>query len=375
MRRTIDFQVAPLKEFEVLELAAAAKRHLNNEKSIIYVTSPIMVCGDIHSQVYDLLEIFNNFGWPKDRPYLFLGDYVDRGIHGIETICLLFDFMLKFPSTFHLLRGNHESRHITQMYGFYDECLHKYGSSRVWSAITEVFDYLPLCAVIDNRILCMHGGLSPSLLSLDDISGLRKGMDVPQQGPVTDLLWADPDESIRGWGPSGRNTSFTWGKDVTTKFCHDNNLDFIIRAHQLLESEITVRDEITGQERKKLAVGGFSTNHDNQVMTVFSAPNYMYKCGNKGATVMIQDARALVTPQGRENLKGTFHNWASPSGDYVCGVHQYDTIWKPPLQDAKLMLDILYPRSDTKSREIGETSPALQYYRMIKTRARGNLLE
>ena len=127
------------------------------------------MCGDIHGQFWDLQELFKVGGNCPDTNYLFIGDFVDRGYHSVETFLLLLALKIRYPDRINLIRGNHESRQITQVYGFYEECLRKYGSVNVWKYCTELFDYLALAAVIDNRILCIHGGLSPSINSIDDV--------------------------------------------------------------------------------------------------------------------------------------------------------------------------------------------------------------
>jgi diadenosine tetraphosphatase ApaH/serine/threonine PP2A family protein phosphatase len=225
------------------------------------------VCGDIHGQFQDLLELFRIGGNCPDTNYLFMGDYVDRGYHSVETVTLLVALKVRYPQRITILRGNHESRQITQVYGFYDECLRKYGNANVWKYFTDLFDYLPLTAHIENQVFCLHGGLSPTLDTLDHIRALdrvqvgaalgqragqlrwegRRGrklhcragcsrcfccqlagnrrarclpsstrgphacvplgppppQEVPHEGPMCDLLWSDPDDRC-GWGISPR---------------------------------------------------------------------------------------------------------------------------------------------------------------------------
>ena len=179
-----------IKEAEVKALCTRAKEILIEESNVQSVDAPVTViielkviyvqiCGDIHGQFYDLMELFQVGGDCPDTNYLFMGDFVDRGFYSVETFLLLLALKVslkwltyekvRYPERITLIRGNHESRQITQVYGFYDECLRKYGSVNVWRYCTEIFDYLALAAIIDTRIFCVHGGLSPSISSLDEI--------------------------------------------------------------------------------------------------------------------------------------------------------------------------------------------------------------
>lgn len=167
------------------------------------------------------------------------------------------------------MRGNHESRAITQVYGFYDECFRKYGNANVWKYLTDLFDYLPLTALIESQIFCLHGGLSPTLTTLDSIKQLDRYQEVPHEGPMCDLLWSDPDE-ITGWGRSPRGAGFTFGKNISEEFNRSNNLTMIARAHQLVNE-------------------GYNPNHDSNVVTIFSAPNYCYRCGNLAAILELDE--------------------------------------------------------------------------------------
>ena len=157
----------PLSENEVKNLCEKAKEILIQDSNVAAVRAPVTICGDVHGQFYDLKELFKIGGQPPDTNYLFMGDYVDRGYYSIETVTLLVSLKVRYKDRITILRGNHESRQITQVYGFYDECLRKYGNPNVWRAFTELFDYFPLTAVVENQIFCLHGGLSPSIDTLD----------------------------------------------------------------------------------------------------------------------------------------------------------------------------------------------------------------
>jgi len=200
---------------------------------------------------------------------LFPGDYVDRGYYSVETVTLLVALKIRYPSRITILRGNHESRQITQVYGFYDECLRKYGNANVWKYFTDLFDYLPLTALIDNQIFCLHGGLSPSIDTLDNIRSLDRIQEVPHEGPMCDLLWSDPDDRC-GWGISPRGAGYTFGQDISEAFNHNNGLTLVARAHQLV-------------------MEGYNWSQDRNVVTIFSAPNYCYRCGNQAAIMEIDE--------------------------------------------------------------------------------------
>ena len=246
-----------------------AREILGTESNVQPVKCPVTVSGDIHGQFQDMIELFRIGGSPPETNYLFLGDYVDRGYYSLETVTLLVALKVRYKDRITILRGNHESRQITQVYGFYDECLRKYGNANCWKYFTELFDYLPLTALIDNQIFCLHGGLSPSIDSLDQIRQLDRRQEVPHEGPMCDLLWSDPDDRS-GWGISPRGAGYTFGQDISTQFNHTNNVTLIARAHQLV-------------------MNGYNWNHERNVVTVFSAPNYCYRCGNEAAIMEIDE--------------------------------------------------------------------------------------
>jgi len=227
------FRKEPLPENEVKMLCDKAREILSTESNVQPVKCPVTICGDIHGQFWDMMELFKIGGRPPDTNYLFMGDYVDRGLYSLETVSLLILLKVRYRDRITILRGNHESRQITQVYGFYDECLRKYGNANVWKYFTDLFDYLPLTAVVENQIFCLHGGLSPSIDTLEQIRQLDRLQEVPHEGPMCDLLWSDPDERT-GWGISPRGAGYTFGMDISDQFLHTNNISLIARAHQLI---------------------------------------------------------------------------------------------------------------------------------------------
>eukprot|EP00616_Rhizochromulina_sp_CCMP1243_P018986 CAMPEP_0119000500 /NCGR_PEP_ID=MMETSP1173-20130426/64107_1 /TAXON_ID=1034831 /ORGANISM="Rhizochromulina marina cf, Strain CCMP1243" /LENGTH=316 /DNA_ID=CAMNT_0006952003 /DNA_START=30 /DNA_END=980 /DNA_ORIENTATION=- len=258
-----------LTEKEIRVLCSQAKEILSKEENMHTVPAPVTVVGDIHGQFYDLLELFRIAGDAPNTNFVFLGDYVDRGYYSVECATLVVLLKTRFPSRVCLLRGNHESRQITQVYGFYDECLRKFGTAEVWLEFVEVFDYLPLAASVAGKIFCPHAGLSPSIDTVDQLQGLSRKQEVPHEGPICDLVWSDPDDNM-GWGISPRGAGYTFGPDITEQFNHNNGFNFVVRAHQLV-------------------MEGFQWAHPNLCVTVFSAPNYCYRCGNQAAIMLVDE--------------------------------------------------------------------------------------
>ncbi|KAF0898754.1 hypothetical protein E2562_009359 [Oryza meyeriana var. granulata] len=272
-----------LSEAEIRQLCVAGKEIFLSQPNLLELEAPINVCGDIHGQFSDLLRLFEFGGLPPSANYLFLGDYVDRGKQSIETICLLLAYKIKYPDNFFLLRGNHECASINRIYGFYDECKRRF-SVRLWKLFTDCFNCLPVAAVIDDKILCMHGGLSPDLDSLDRIREIQRPVDVPDQGLLCDLLWSDPDRESPGWGENDRGVSFTFGADKVTEFLNKHDLDLICRAHQVVED-------------------GYEFFADRQLVTIFSAPNYCGEFNNAGALMNV-DASLLCSFQILKPFRG-----------------------------------------------------------------------
>ena len=264
-----------IKEEEVVSLCNKIRELLGSESNVQRVDLPVTICGDIHGQFHDLIELFAcgeggvNCHGRISANYLFLGDYVDRGLNSVESVLLLFALKVCYPDKITLLRGNHESRQITQSYGFYDECLRKFGNSNVWKLITDTFDYLTITAVVDNTIFCVHGGLSPSLGTLDQVRKLERRQEVPHEGPMCDLLWSDPDD-IDGWSPSSRGAGYVFGADAVRAFRSANKVDLVCRAHQL-------------------AMEGYRLMFRNTLATVWSAPNYCYRCGNVASILQVNE--------------------------------------------------------------------------------------
>ncbi|KAJ9628047.1 phosphoprotein phosphatase PP4 catalytic subunit [Taxawa tesnikishii (nom. ined.)] len=347
----------PIPEIQVRELCYKARELLIEEGNVVNVDAPVTICGDIHGQFHDLMELFRVGGDVPETNYLFMGDFVDRGFYSLESFLLLLCLKVRYPDRITLIRGNHESRQITTVYGFYDECLRKYGSANVWRYCCEVFDYLALGALVtgaatdlspaphsvmnpsasqqnlspsldgieieilnsNNEVMnrfprqrpspdasqlsappaqpppapaaapqaappaqcSAYTAASPLIDSIDKIRLLDRKQEVPHEGAMCDLLWSDPDE-IDGWGLSPRGAGFLFGADIVKRFNHINDLSLIARAHQLV-------------------MEGFKEMFDNTIVTVWSAPNYCYRCGNVAAILELSEDGSSAGYVSRSN--------------------------------------------------------------------------
>lgn len=261
-----------LTEREMKILCSKVKEVLVQESNVHYVSAPVVIVGDIHGQFFDLMQIFEIGGNVPDSTYVFLGDYVDRGYHSVETFSFLLTLKLLYPKHIVLLRGNHETRGISQQYGLYLEITKKYGNPNPWKYICDVFDYLPMAAVIDGKVFCVHGGLSPRIAYIDQIRTFNRFCELNSGDPLGDLCWSDPDDrDIVDWRKSPRGAGWTFGSKIVKEFNYLNSIELICRSHQLV-------------------MEGFKYYfNDTTFLNVWSAPNYTYTCGNK-ATILKLDS-------------------------------------------------------------------------------------
>ena len=277
-----------LTEVEIKFLINTSKKILIEQPTFLDLESPLTVCGDTHGQYPDLLRLFDLGGYPPDTNYLFLGDYVDRGEQSIETICLLLAYKIKYEENFFLLRGNHECGSINRIYGFFDECKRRY-NIKIWKSFVDLFNCLPIAACIDDKIFLVHGGLSPELKTIDEIKKIMRPTDVPEEGLLCDLLWSDPENSIKEWGDNDRGVSVTFNVKVLERFLENNELDLFCRAHQVVEQ-------------------GYEFFGDKKLVTVFSAPNYCGEFDNNGGIMLVDEnlrcSFKIIKAKGKE-----WYNW------------------------------------------------------------------
>lgn len=289
-----------LHENEIKFICTQAKEVFLTQPILLELEAPIKICGDIHGQYYDLLRLFEYGGFPPESNYLFLGDYVDRGKQSMETICLLLAYKIKYPENFFILRGNHECASINRIYGFYDECKRRY-NIKLWKTFIDCFNCLPVAAIVDEKIFCMHGGLSPELNQMEQIKRIMRPTDVPDTGLLCDLLWSDPDKDIVGWGENDRGVSFTFGEDIVAQFLRRHDLDLICRAHQVVED-------------------GYEFFARRQLVTLFSAPNYCGEFDNAGAMMSVDETLMcsfqILKPAEKKNM---FKGFDSARGGGIGG--------------------------------------------------------
>ena len=260
-----------LTKSEIKMITIKAKTIFALQPVFIELLPPLVVCGDIHGQFQDLLRIFMKCGDPSLTNYLFLGDYVDRGKQSINTICLLLLYKIKYPRNFFLLRGNHETWMVNKQYGFYEECKNTY-SVKIWKLFNDMFDWFPIAAMINRRILCIHGGISPSLNNINQLKNIKRPLQVPESGLICDLLWSDPDCDCESFDENDRGTSCVYGFDSVQNILNKFELDLLVRAHQAINA---------GYD--------FPFRPNQNVVTVFSAPNYCGEYGNSGAVMTINE--------------------------------------------------------------------------------------
>ena len=274
-----DSLIERLKKGEIIEeslvsiIINKAKEIFFLENNLILLRSPIIICGDVHGQLEDVINMIDLAGGADQNRFLFMGDYVDRGNFSLDTFLMLLCYMIKRPNDFFLLRGNHEDMQTSQMYGFYNEICSNYGNSGIWFLCNDLFQYIPLAAVVDDEIFVVHGGLSPLLKDVGEINSINRKKSLPSDGIMADLLWSDPEERCGEFRRNSRGSGYIFGRDQTKEFLSNNKLQKVIRSHQMVKNGYQYYFGDGDGSNKKL--------NDGMLLLVWSAPNYAYKSGNK----------------------------------------------------------------------------------------------
>ena len=269
------------------QLSLETIRIMRAQPVFLPLKAPITICGDIHGQFDDLRRVFKRRGTPPQTPYLFMGDYVDRGDKSIEVIALLMALKVQHPNHIFLMRGNHECPDTNGRYGFREECAEYITKSSpsdckdcngkgtldgdtLWTIFNRVFQWMPLCASVNGRIFCVHGGLSPELKSLTQLDTIDRSTleRIPDTGLVCDLMWSDPDRNETEWGENDRGCSYTFGPTIVREFCDRHGFHLVCRAHQVMDF-------------------GYEFFCNRKLATVFTASNYCGDYGNRGSVLHV----------------------------------------------------------------------------------------
>jgi protein phosphatase len=243
----------------------------------LQLSSPLTVVGDLHGQILDLLRILQSCGVPPSRRYLFLGDIVDRGDFSIETCTLVFALKVAFPEAVHLIRGNHEFHIMCERGGFLEEIRSVYGSgSGVFELFVDAFSMIPITAIVDDRLLCVHGGLGPRWFSMSQARRIERPLHEFGDDILDSMMWSDPGDTS-SFEPNTRGSGFIFGRAALREFLDTNSLAKLIRAH-----------ECVGEGCREVFGG--------TCVTVFSASNYGGNVQNDGAVLEIA-AEGVCTPR------------------------------------------------------------------------------
>uniref|UniRef100_A0A0K0EYT0 Serine/threonine-protein phosphatase n=1 Tax=Strongyloides venezuelensis TaxID=75913 RepID=A0A0K0EYT0_STRVS len=253
-----------ITESEVKELIVATKEVFIKQPVCLEIDPPVIICGDVHGQYQDLIRLFGHGGFPPDRNYVFLGDYVDRGKQSLEVILMMMAYKVAYPDSFFILRGNHECHKVNRIYGFYDEINRRFKSPALFDDFSNLFDFMPLTAIVGDKILCMHGGLSPDLKKREDLKNIPRPTCPYKSNIVCDLLWSDPDSNVVGFSGNARGISYLFGVNIVIKALEDLNIELVCRAHQVVQD-------------------GYEFFANKRLVTIFSAPHYCGQFSNNAA--------------------------------------------------------------------------------------------
>jgi serine/threonine-protein phosphatase PP1 catalytic subunit len=245
---------------EINKLLLTAEDVFKLDPLLLKLPADIIVVGDLHGNIDDLLRIFTRCGYPPETKYIFLGDYVDRGQNSIEVFLLLVALKVRHPDCIYMLRGNHESESMTSVYGFRAEVRRRL-NKQIFGNFIRVFKYLPIAAVIDNKVFCVHGGISKDLHKVDQLLKMKKPDQIPQEGIIADLLWSDPTSEVENFQLSDRNVGYLFGAKPLCKFLDQNGLELLVRSHESCDRGFSWPFENAGRGQRSL-------------LTIFSSTDY-----------------------------------------------------------------------------------------------------
>jgi len=288
LRRLLGSSNEVQQAYYINTLAKSCLVQLQAQPSLVRVTAPAKVFGDVHGQLRDLLLLFGLYGLPthcggdvQTCAYVFNGDWVDRGAHQLEVVCLLFALKTAYPAQIFLVRGNHEFRGMNEYMeedGFYQHMQKQLPKQweTVYETLHSTFDWLPIAALVGGVVLVLHGGIGDGSWCVKDLEQVQRPFEQETEGCVLDALWSDPTDSddLMRWGVhenlergSGAGVA-EFGPDVTADFCRRDNLSLIVRSHQYVRQ-------------------GYKVMHGGHLITLFSARNYFGEESNDGAMLLL----------------------------------------------------------------------------------------
>lgn len=270
-RRQFTLPVCPPKLVE--RICTDSLNIFSQEKVILDINIPVIIIGDIHGHLVEILRVFNRFGWPPSRNYIFLGDLVDRGEFSLETVILVLSLKICYPSSIYIIRGNHEFQELYSRCGFENEITAAYGDKLSHEIFGNVFSHIPIAALIYGKYLCLHGGIGPELNSLSDIEMIKKPLSSFEEADdvALSILWSDPNRAGNGFSQSVRGSGYLFGADALLKFLSNNNLEMLIRGHECV-------------------VSGVEFLFNRKLVTVFGASNYCNGMQNRSGILIFKDA-------------------------------------------------------------------------------------
>ncbi|KAH7819060.1 putative calcineurin A [Monocercomonoides exilis] len=268
---------------DITTIVNMAAQIFRTEPNVLDISGEVRVAGDLHGSYYDFLKLLEVGGDPSEFSYLFLGDYVDRGFFGCELLIHMLALKINYPTSFFMIRGNHESKHLTEHFNFKRECIYKYNSD-VYYAFLSVFDTMPFAALIgEKRFFCVHAGISPQLKKIDALNGINRFREIPDTGMVTDMLWSDPvpaeldpSNTVTFIDNSARNCSYYYGATAVRQFLRANSLVALVRGHECKDTGFEMQFPRSG------------TNPFPTVITLFSCPNYVDSFKNQAAILLVK---------------------------------------------------------------------------------------